>query len=100
MTQLCLLYAHNTVHILYAHNTVHILYAHKTVHILYAHNTVHILITYLLFPLYKKSTDKIFGILRNCIECFIIEVIVCSSDIGKCFSIVVTHEWRQSRQPA
>jgi len=70
--QLCLLYAHNTAHILYAHNTAHVLYAHNTAHvlyahntahILYAHNTAHILITYLLFPLYKKSTDKIFGIL-------------------------------------
>jgi hypothetical protein len=35
--------------------------------------------------------------LWNCIECIIIEVIVCSSDIGKCLSIVVTHEWGQSR---
>jgi hypothetical protein len=60
------LYAHNTVHIISMYTIQYTLSSLRTQYThyhLYAHNKVHIIITYLLFPLYKKSTDKIFGIL-------------------------------------
>lgn len=53
----------------------------------------------LLNLFHKQPGNEVFGVLRNFIEGVIIKVHLSSSDVGESFCVIVTHKWRESRQP-
>lgn len=49
---------------------------------------------YLLFSFNEQTSDKVFGIVRNSIESFIVQVIIGSRYISERLGIVFTHKGR------